>query len=400
MGKTQNLIFIFTKMPPHAPDAADEVQTRAPAAKRFRPGTGGSKLAISAKEAILANDVPSLIEIKRALPAHCFQSNVVRSLSYALRDLVMGATFVLAARALYLSDARLFFLALPAYAVFMGALFAGFFVIGHDCGHGSFSKYSVVNYIVGLIMHSLVFTPYTSWQLSHRKHHKNTGSISNDEIFMPIRRKDAAVPAGSDEPSSYNFAAYCFMMGQVWWGYLAVGVAPNQQSDGYHWNPFNKLFVGHVAEVCGSIAGVVAVAAAVFQWILYDGFAIVFFTYLIPVGGFAAFAVFITFLHHNEEKSIVWTDNEDWNYVKGNLNSVDRSMGPVFDWILHDILTHQIHHLFPKVPHYNLVEATKVFREKFPHLVNYSDEPFLSAFLRNSGITPRQALFPTTSPRL
>lgn len=46
----------------------------------------------------------------------------------------------------------------------------------------------------------------------------------------------------------------------------------------------------------------------------------------------------------------------------------------------HNIGTHQVHHLFPIIPHYNLVEATIHFRKAFPHLVRQSDEPIVSAF--------------------
>jgi hypothetical protein len=39
--------------------------------------------------------------------------------------------------------------------------------------------------------------------------------------------------------------------------------------------------------------------------------------------------------------------------------------------------------LFPKIPHYYLVEATEHFRAAFPHLVRKSDESIMSAFFNN-----------------
>lgn len=43
-----------------------------------------------------------------------------------------------------------------------------------------------MNDIVGLIIHSPLLTPYHSWKISHRKHHSNTGSCENDEVFVPF----------------------------------------------------------------------------------------------------------------------------------------------------------------------------------------------------------------------
>ncbi|CAF5215902.1 unnamed protein product, partial [Rotaria magnacalcarata] len=76
---------------------------------------------------------------------------------------------------------------------------------------------------------------------------------------------------------------------------------------------------------------------------------------------------------------VPWYADSEWNNVKGQLSTVDRDYGCVHS-VIHTIGTHQIHHLFTKVPHYHLEEATMHFRKTFPDLVRYSDEPILSAF--------------------
>jgi omega-3 fatty acid desaturase (delta-15 desaturase) len=50
---------------------------------------------------------------------------------------------------------------------------------------------------------------------------------------------------------------------------------------------------------------------------------------------------------------------QEWSYLRGGLTTLDRDYG-VINNIHHDIGTHVIHHLFPQIPHYHLVEAVSV----------------------------------------
>jgi omega-3 fatty acid desaturase (delta-15 desaturase) len=50
---------------------------------------------------------------------------------------------------------------------------------------------------------------------------------------------------------------------------------------------------------------------------------------------------------------VPWYADSEWNNVKGQLSTVDRNYGHVHS-VIHSIGTHQIHHLFTKVPHYHL----------------------------------------------
>lgn len=50
---------------------------------------------------------------------------------------------------------------------------------------------------------------------------------------------------------------------------------------------------------------------------------------------------------------------QEWSYLRGGLTTLDRDYGWINN-IHHDIGTHVIHHLFPQIPHYHLVEAVSM----------------------------------------
>ena len=102
--------------------------------------------------------------------------------------------------------------------------------------------------------------------------------------------------------------------------------------------------------------------------------------YAIPDLIFASYCVIITFLHHTE-MNIPWYADDQWDFVRGQLSTVDRNYGIVHK-VIHNIGTHQMHHMFTKIPHYHLEEATTHFRAAFPHLVRTCEEPILPSFVR------------------
>ena len=66
--------------------------------------------------------------------------------------------------------------ALRSYWFAQGTMFWALFVVGHDCGHQSFSNNKALNDFVGNIVHSSICVPYHGWRISHRTHHANHGA--------------------------------------------------------------------------------------------------------------------------------------------------------------------------------------------------------------------------------
>nr|AOA52182.1 omega-3 fatty acid desaturase [synthetic construct] len=318
-------------------------------------------------------EFPTLTEIKRSLPAHCFEASVPWSLYYTVRALGIAGSLALGlyyARALAIVQefALLDAVLCTGYILLQGIVFWGFFTIGHDCGHGAFSRSHLLNFSVGTLIHSIILTPYESWKISHRHHHKNTGNIDKDEIFYPQREADS-------HPLSRHMV---ISLGSAWFAYLVAGFPPRMVN---HFNPWEPLYLRRMSAVIISLGSLVAFAGLYAYLTYVYGLKTMALYYFAPLFGFATMLVVTTFLHHNDEETPWYADSE-WTYVKGNLSSVDRSYGALIDNLSHNIGTHQIHHLFPIIPHYKLNEATAAFAQAFPELVRKSASPIIPTFIR------------------
>lgn len=263
------------------------------------------------------------------------------------------------------------FLAFPLYWFSFGTVMWGLFFIGHDCGHGSFSRHYWLNQLFGNLVHTFDLVPYEMWRLSHKHHHKNTSNIDKDEIFYPVRQKDA-----KDGVLWLSRNIY-FGLGLAWVAYLVAGYWPRPVS---HLNPVTDLTKSSRGQAWISLICWLAWLGTLIGYAAYNGaWAFLGLYYVVPFYVFASYLVLVTFLHHHEPDVTSWYADKKWTFVLGNMNSVDRSYG-VLDYFIHNAGTHQVHHLLTAVPHYNLNEATVHFRKAFPHMIVKSDVPIVKAF--------------------
>lgn len=327
------------------------------------------------------DNVPTILEIRKNIPSKYFNPSIKRSFQYVAWDLIIVSilflTFYQLNSITSIPSIIKNFVLLPSYTFAQGTMFWAIFVLGHDCGHGSFSRYPLLNDIVGTFLHTLILVPYTTWKLSHRHHHKNTGNIDKDEVFHPVRKVEAAKMSGNDAET--KIIPY-FGFGVGWLVYLIQGYGPRAVS---HINPFHPLFrKNHLAATISVSTVVINLSFLIYLSSIFGTFSIIKYYFLSWVV-FASWLVITTFLHHHgveENLKLPWFSNDQWNYVVGNLSSVDRDYGMLHE-VTHSIGTHQVHHLFPAIPHYYLKEATSSFQQKYPHFIRESKEPIMKTFI-------------------
>jgi len=104
---------------------------------------------------------------------------VVRDIIYA------GVLVYLALHISMLPSLPLRILAWSLYSFVQGCVGTGIWILAHECGHGSFSPHKTLNDFVGWSLHSVLLVPYFSWKYTHARHHRYTGHIEKDVVFVP-----------------------------------------------------------------------------------------------------------------------------------------------------------------------------------------------------------------------
>ncbi|MEY3297097.1 MAG: hypothetical protein RLZZ597_357 [Cyanobacteriota bacterium] len=308
----------------------------------------------------------TLQDLKNAIPEQCFQPSAWRSIAYFIKDIgLVVALYVVA----YQLDAWWFY---PIFWFMQGTLFWALFVVGHDCGHGSFSKLGWLNNLVGHLSHTLILVPYHGWRISHRTHHANTGNIDTDESWYPLSETQYRHLPTAQKWVRYYLALLAYPF------YLFLR-SPGRQ--GSHFLPSSPLF--RPSERRGVLISTLCCAAMVALLVgltVMFGVGFIVKFYLMPYLVFVAWLDLVTLLHHTTPE-IPWYRGEDWNFLKGAISTIDHDYG-VFNGIHHNIGTHVAHHIFLSIPHYHLKTATEAIKPVLGDYYRKSTESIWTSFWR------------------
>eukprot|EP00798_Chlamydomonas_sp_ICE-L_P013683 gene13683-19572_t len=299
----------------------------------------------------------TLQDMRNAIPAHCWEKNSTKSMAYLARDLAVVAGLAVGFSALNA------WWAWPAYWFMQGTMFWSLFVVGHDCGHASFSNNKHLNDFVGNLTHSSILVPYHGWRISHRTHHSNHGHAEKDESWTPLKKsefegEEGLNPAVAIGRLSFPWSMFAFPF-YLW--------KRTPGKTGSHYDPNSDLFVpSERKQVLTSDAfmlGFVGILAAATYML---GFPAMMNLYVVPYFVFVFWLDAVTYLHHHgpsdENEKMPWYRGEEWSYFRGGLSTIDRDYG-IFNKIHHNIETHVVHHLFSQMPHYNLTDATEACKK-------------------------------------
>jgi len=275
------------------------------------------------------------------------------------------------------------------YSIIQGLFGTGIWVLAHECGHQSFSSSKKLNDTVGWILHSLLLVPYFSWKISHGKHHKATGHIDRDMVFVPKTRPQYASLYGKyvhevtelmEETPIMRAAS---LIGQQLFGwpmYLWTNVTGHdnheRQSEGRgkgksngfgggvnHFSPWSPLYEAKDAKlILLSDVGLILVASGLFVIGRTFGWTNLAVWYFLPYLWVNHWLVSITYLQHTDP-ILPHYDAETWTFTRGAAATIDREFGFIGRHLFHGIIeTHVLHHYASSIPFYHADQATEAIK--------------------------------------
>ncbi|KAM0259450.1 hypothetical protein ACHAQJ_003345 [Trichoderma viride] len=343
---------------------------------------------------------PDINTIRNAIPKHCFEPSVAISMAYLARDVAMIVALGWAAITYIptIEDSTVRTVAWIVYGFVQGLVSTGLWILGHEAGHGAFSKHASVNHVVGFLSHSSLLVPYYSWKFSHHRHHMFTGHMEKDMAFVPRTKSDysqrilSAFEMFEDTPI-YQLISLLFHQLLGWQMYLTFNISAGSSSlqkpasnllGKSHFGPNSAVFRRSEAPfIFLSDVGICITLFALYKLSGVVGMSTVLLAYAQPYFWVHHWLVAITYLHHTHME-VPHYDADNWTFVKGALATVDREFGFVGRHLFHCIIEHHVvHHLFPRIPFYYAGEATEAIKPVLGDLYYRDERSFIGQLWTN-----------------
>jgi omega-6 fatty acid desaturase (delta-12 desaturase) len=292
-------------------------------------------------------DGVTLTDIVKSMPQEVFQINPIKAWS------AVAITLASVAASLYLISVSPWYL-LPFAWFIAGTAFTGFFVIGHDCGHRSFSTNKLLEDIVGTLAFMPLVYPFEPWRIKHNQHHAQTNKLVEDTAWHPV------MPTEVEKWSPMQKTIYQVFLGSPLKLWASVG----------HWWIWHfdlakytekqkpRVLISLAAVAAFAVIGLPAIASVA-------GIGGVLKYWLMPWLGYHFWMSTFTVVHHTAPH-IPFKPAEEWNAAKAQLSgTVDCEYPRWVEFLCHDISVHVPHHVNSKIPWYNLRAANDSLKQNW-----------------------------------
>ncbi|MDX2254354.1 MAG: fatty acid desaturase [Pseudanabaenaceae cyanobacterium bins.39] len=288
----------------------------------------------------------TLRDIIKTIPAEYFEKNNFKAWSGVILSLVAAALG-------YASIAFSPWYLLPFAWIFTGTALTGWFVIGHDCGHRSFSNKIWINDLVGHIAFLPLLYPFHCWRFKHDHHHLHTNKMGEDNAWYPFTVEEY------EQGKGIVSSAYWMIRTRFWWLGSIIHWA------NLHFNA--ELYPERQrSQVKFSYRLVLVFAALAIPTLIYTLGIWGFFSYFVmPWLVYHFWMSTFTIVHHTMP-DIQFKEKEKWSAGVDQLTGTVHCDYPAWvEWLCHDINVHVPHHISTGIPSYNLRLAHKSLEDNW-----------------------------------
>lgn len=226
--------------------------------------------------------------------------------------------------------------------------FVRIFILMHDCSHESFLKSEKATTIVGHILGIFSFTSFYNWKQSHQIHHATTGNLDKrgvgDIMTMTVNEYKSLSKLKKLTYRLYRNPITLFLFGPF---YVFI---------------FRQRFptkLNNRKEIMSIFATNILLAIIITTMHFTIGLK-VYIAVQLPVffiGG--SFGIWLFYIQHQFEDAY-WEHNNSWDIFSASMEGSSYYKFPkILQWFTGNIGLHNLHHLSPRIPNYNLVNSFK-----------------------------------------
>jgi omega-6 fatty acid desaturase (delta-12 desaturase) len=291
-----------------------------------------------------ADDVAALKAQARRLAEHCAKYRGADTRRAVIQMVTTTVPFVLLLAAMLATVEKAYWLTL-LLAIPASGLLVRFFIIQHDCGHGSFLPSRTANDFIGRAISVLTMTPYGLWRRVHAKHHATSGNLDRrgygDINTLTLEEYRALSPLMRLRYRIYRHPLFLFPIGVPFF-FTVLQRTPW----GHPLDPKESW-----TSVFGLDLAMVIFYGAIGAMVGYWNLLLIALPMIVMA---SAIGGWLFFIQHQFDDGH-WDASNEWDFQVAAIRGSSYYVLPKpLEWFTGNIGLHHIHHLNSVIPNYRL----------------------------------------------